>query len=35
MKKSHNKGTLWFYIILVVSVLMVNPPILPVVNDFF
>ena len=34
MKKTHDKGTLWFYIVLVVSVLMVNPPILPVINDF-
>ena len=32
MKKTHDKGTLWFYIVLVVSVLMVNPPILPVIN---
>ena len=34
MKKTHDKGTLWLYIVLVVSVLMVNPPILPVINDF-
>lgn len=34
MKKKRDKGTLVFYIILVVSVLMVNPPILPYVNAF-
>lgn len=34
MKKKRDKGTLAFYIILVIGVLMVNPPILPIVNDF-
>lgn len=32
MKKS--KGTLWFFLILVVSVLMVNPPIVYLFNDY-
>ena len=32
MKK--DKGVFWFYVVLVVSVLMVNPPILPFVNRF-
>lgn len=32
MKKS--KGTFWFYLILVVCVLMVNPPIVYLFNDY-
>ena len=32
MKKS--KGTFWFFLILVVSVLMVNPPIVYLFNDY-
>ena len=32
MKKKRDLGLLWFYIILMLSVLMVNPPILPFVN---
>lgn len=34
MKNKKDKGTLWFYIVLVFSVLMVNPPVLPLVNDY-
>jgi len=30
--KKKSKGLVWFYVILVVSVLMVNPPILPLIN---
>ena len=31
--KKKSKGLVWFYVILVVSVLMVNPPILPLINN--
>lgn len=34
MKKKRDLGLLWFYIILMLSVLMVNPPILPFVNTY-
>ena len=34
MKKKRDLGLLWFYIILMISVLMVNPPILPFVNTY-
>lgn len=30
--KKKSKGLVWFYVILVISVLMVNPPILPLIN---
>ncbi len=32
MKK--NKGLMWFYIVLIVSVLMVNPPIVYLFNNY-
>lgn len=32
MKKQ--KGVVWFFIILILGVLMVNPPILPLVNQY-
>lgn len=32
--KKRDLGLLWFYIILMLSVLMVNPPILPFVNTY-
>ena len=31
MKK---KGSFWFYLVLVISVIMVNPPIVYMVNDY-
>ena len=32
--KKKNPGVILFYVILVVSVLMVNPPILPLINNY-
>lgn len=32
--KKFSKGEIWFYVVLIISVLMVNPPILGIINRY-